>query len=37
VRLDTRRMTALGWQPKLGSDEAVKRTIEETVAQIGRR
>jgi UDP-glucose 4-epimerase len=34
VRLDTRRMTALGWQPKLGSNEAVKRTIEETVAQL---
>jgi UDP-glucose 4-epimerase len=36
VRLDTRRMTALGWQPKLGSDEAVKRTIEETVQQLAR-
>ena len=34
VRLDTRRMTALGWQPKLGSDAAVKRTIGETVAQL---
>jgi len=34
VRLDTRRMTALGWQPKLGSNEAVKRTIDETVAQL---
>jgi UDP-glucose 4-epimerase len=34
VRLDTRRMTALGWQPKLNSNAAVKRTIEETVAQL---
>jgi UDP-glucose 4-epimerase len=34
VRLDTRRMTALGWRPKLGSHEAVRRTIAETVAQL---
>ena len=33
VRLDTTRMTALGWTPKLGSDEAVKRSIRETVEQ----
>lgn len=35
VRLDTRRMRALGWQPKLSSDEAVKRAIRETVEQLG--
>jgi UDP-glucose 4-epimerase len=34
VRLDTRKMTALGWQPKLSSDEAVKRAIGEIVAQL---
>ena len=33
VKLDTRRMTALGWRPKLSSREAVKRTIVETVEQ----
>lgn len=33
VRLDTRRMTALGWTPKLSSREAVKRTISEVAAQ----
>lgn len=33
VRLDTRRMTALGWKPKLSSREAVRRTIVETVEQ----
>jgi UDP-glucose 4-epimerase len=33
VRLDTARMTALGWTPKMGSDEAVRRAIKETVAQ----
>ncbi len=31
VRLDTARMTALGWTPKLGSDAAVRRAIDETV------
>jgi UDP-glucose 4-epimerase len=36
VQLDTSRMTALGWIPKLTSGEAVKRTIEETVAQFAR-
>jgi len=34
VRLDTRRMSALGWRPKLSSHEAVKRTIAETVRQL---
>lgn len=33
VRLDTRRMTALGWTPKLSSREAVRRTIGEIVEQ----
>ncbi len=33
VRLDTRKMTALGWRPKLSSRESVKRTIRETVEQ----
>lgn len=35
VRLDTRRMEALGWQPKLSSDEAARRAIRETVDQLG--
>jgi len=34
VRLDTRRMEALGWKPKLTSDEAVRRAIRETVEQL---
>jgi UDP-glucose 4-epimerase len=33
VKLDTRRMTALGWTPKLSSREAVRKTIEVTVEQ----
>jgi UDP-glucose 4-epimerase len=33
VRLDTRRMTALGWRPRLSSREAVRRTIREVVEQ----
>ena len=33
VKLDTRRMIALGWRPKLSSNEAVRRTILETVEQ----
>jgi UDP-glucose 4-epimerase len=33
VKLDTRRMRALGWRPKLSSNEAVRRTIAETVEQ----
>ncbi len=33
VRLDTARMTKLGWRPRLSSDEAVRRTITETEAQ----
>ena len=34
VRLDTRRMEALGWKAKMSSGEAVKRAIRETVAQL---
>ena len=34
VRLDTSRMTALGWKPKLSSREAVRRGIGEIVAQL---
>ena len=34
VRLDTARMTALGWQPRLSSAAAVRRTIAEVVAQV---
>jgi UDP-glucose 4-epimerase len=33
VKLDTRKMTKLGWRPKLSSHEAVRRTIKETVEQ----
>ena len=33
VRLDTRRMEALGWRPKMSSAEAVRRAIRETVQQ----
>ncbi len=33
VKLDTSRMTALGWTPKLSSREAVRRTIVEVVEQ----
>jgi UDP-glucose 4-epimerase len=33
VKLDTRRMTALGWTPKHTSREAVRRTIREVVEQ----
>lgn len=33
VKLDTTRMTKLGWKPKLSSAEATKRTIRETVEQ----
>ena len=36
VRLDTARMTALGWTPKMGSHEAVRRSIKETVAQFAK-
>lgn len=35
VQLDTSRMTALGWTPKLSSNEAVRRTIQEIVEQFG--
>jgi UDP-glucose 4-epimerase len=33
VKLDTSRMTKLGWTPKLSSAEATKRTIREVVEQ----
>ncbi len=33
VKLDTRRMTKLGWRPKLSSRESVRRTIAEVVEQ----
>jgi UDP-glucose 4-epimerase len=33
VKLDTHRMTKLGWKPKLSSREAVRRTIGEIVEQ----
>lgn len=36
VKLDTKRMTALGWRPRLRSGEAVRKSIEEIVAQLGR-
>jgi UDP-glucose 4-epimerase len=35
VRLSTAKMEALGWRPRMSSDEAVRRAIEETVAQLG--
>ena len=34
VRLDTKRMEALGWRPKMSSNEAVRRAISETVDQL---
>jgi UDP-glucose 4-epimerase len=37
VRLDTRRMEALGWRPKMSSAEAVGRAIRETVEQLRPR
>lgn len=33
VKLDTTRMTALGWKPRLSSGESVRRTIAEVVEQ----
>jgi UDP-glucose 4-epimerase len=33
VKLDTSRMTALGWKPQLSSGESVRRTIAEVVEQ----
>jgi UDP-glucose 4-epimerase len=33
VKLDTRRMTELGWRPKRSSGEAVRQTIRDVVAQ----
>ncbi len=35
VRLDTSRMAALGWRPKMSSDESVRRAIRETVELFG--
>ncbi len=37
VRLDTRRMEALGWRPKMSSGEAVRRSIRETMEQLTAR
>lgn len=37
VRLDTRRMEALGWRPKMTSAEAVRRSIRETVEELAPR
>jgi len=37
VRLDTRRMEALGWRAKMSSAEAVRRAIRETVEQLAPR
>lgn len=37
VKLDTRKMTALGWTPKMSSAESTKRAIRETVEQFARR
>jgi len=34
VNLDTKKMTTLGWTPKLKSDEAVKKAIHEIVVQL---
>lgn len=34
VRMDTRRMTALGWKPGMTSKEATRRAIREIVAQL---
>jgi UDP-glucose 4-epimerase len=34
VRLDTSRMEALGWRPRMSSAEAVRRSIREIVAQL---
>jgi UDP-glucose 4-epimerase len=36
VRLDTSRMAALGWRPKMSSDQSVRRAIRETVEQFRR-
>jgi UDP-glucose 4-epimerase len=37
VRLSTAKMEALGWRPKMSSDQAVRRAIQETVAQFAAR
>lgn len=37
VQLDTRRMIALGWRPRMTSGEATKRAIGEIVAQLTGR
>jgi UDP-glucose 4-epimerase len=36
VQLDTRRMTDLGWKPRMSSAEATRRAIAEIVAQLTR-
>ena len=36
VNLDTARMRALGWSPRMASDASVRRTIRETVEQYRR-
>jgi UDP-glucose 4-epimerase len=36
VKLDTRRMEALGWRPKMSSGEAVRRTIKECVEELAK-
>ena len=36
VRLSTAKMEALGWRPKMSSDEAVRRAIRETVQLLAR-
>lgn len=36
VRLDTKKMAALGWRPSMSSAEAVRRSIRETAAQMKR-
>ena len=36
VRLSTAKMDALGWRPKMSSDEAVQRAIRETVSQMAK-
>jgi UDP-glucose 4-epimerase len=35
VRLDTRKLTALGWKPRMTSAEAVRQAIQDAVKQLG--
>lgn len=37
VKLDTRKMTALGWRPKRSSGESVRKTILDIVSQFAAR